>query len=86
MLKKQLEHGKVSSAGVGAAIAMPGVGVGPGVLPGVAPGIDPQQTHYRHPGHVPHQELQQQVRCGFLVRFSGAGTPRLTRSVALCVS
>jgi Homeobox KN domain len=60
MLKKQLEHGKVSSAGVGGAVAMPGVA--PSVLPGVAPGIDPQQAHYRHPGQVQHQELQQQVR------------------------
>jgi hypothetical protein len=58
MLKKQLEQGKVASSGVGVVMAMPGVV--PGVLP--APGMDPQQSHYRHPGHVQHQELQQQVR------------------------
>lgn len=60
MLKKQLEQGKVASSGVGVVMAMPGVV--PGVLP--APGMDPQQSHYRHPGHVQHQELQQQVRDG----------------------
>lgn len=60
MLKKQLEHGKVTPAGVTGVMAIPGVV--PTVLPGVPPaGIDPQQSHYRHPGHAQHQEVQQQV-------------------------